>query len=504
MEPSSFKEATISNAQADLLDLIPDWVASSQALSLPLGSSAKDAMRIARAIRSAIASGDPVTLDLHDQNGSADILRGACQSLMEDCRSGPREVLQVAIAIKALLEPIRWAEDEFSERAEVLRTLSFCAWRATRLLDLATEAQRWEAEYLRLFRGSLQWEVTKGMCGSGALWPGSGNDMRTLGDGAEGIFQLLLYLRDLLETAPELVQVRMLEIHDFLRLRDEGLEPDLGSFFLGESARILGCVTRTVGRSPEVEEWLSRADAYFSRGPNPAPHLARVKANRLALLYQLNRWDLVFQAAPYLDKTFAEFAMDEDRIKLRIIWAASLKLAGRLDEALGVLSPLRESRGQIPPGLYGWVLLQSGDIYQILGDHTRAMGELLEAAQLLREGGQFTGLVQVSASISLAFRSKGMLKEALRFLESSREDHERLGMKWSEAYNRMLIAETYLAMGRSHDAEVEIRAAIPVFEDQSMVADAVAAVSLLREAIRRQQLDPPTVSDIRDRFHPKK
>ena len=72
-------------------------------------------------------------------------------------------------------------------------------------------------------------------------------------------------------------------------------------------------------------------------------------------------------------------------------------------------------------------------------------------------------------------------------------------MKSLEASNRMLIAETYLAMGRAHDAEVEIRAAIPVFEEQSMVADAVAAVNLLREAIRRQRFGPETVTDIRQR-----
>jgi hypothetical protein len=67
----------------------------------------------------------------------------------------------------------------------------------------------------------------------------------------------------------------------------------------------------------------------------------------------------------------------------------------------------------------------------------------------------------------------------------------------------MLIAETYLAMGRHHDAEVEIRRAIPVFEAQRMVADAVVAVNLLREAMRRQRLDPRPVADIHERRLPK-
>jgi tetratricopeptide (TPR) repeat protein len=195
--------------------------------------------------------------------------------------------------------------------------------------------------------------------------------------------------------------------------------------------------------------------------------------------------------------------MVEDRIKWRIVWAASLKVAGRFDEALEVLTPLRESRSEIRPGLYGWVLLQSGDIHLICGDYSRAIEELIEAARLLREGGQLTGLAEVNATISLAFRSKGMLNEAIRLLENSRQDHEKLGMKWAEAYKRMLIAETLLALGQAREAESEIRAALPVLEEQAMVADAVAAVNILREAIHQQKAGPKLISDIRERLRPK-
>jgi len=301
-----------------------------------------------------------------------------------------------------------------------------------------------------------------------------------------------------------LVQERALEIHEALVLHEGRHDPDLETFFLGESARIVGCAKRNTGQTRDAEDWLERAETHFLRGPSPAAQLTRLKANRLAILYQLNHWETVCRAAPVIDEAFAEFGMEEDRVKWGISRAASLKVAGRLVEALDVLKAFREDRLRIPRSLSGWVLLQVGDIHQILGDHELAMDELCEAAQLLRETGQFTGLAQVSAVISFAFRSKGMFKEALRFLQISRADLEHLGMQWSEAYCRMLIAETYLAMGRPHDAETEIRAAIPVFEDEGMVADAVVAVSLLREAIRRQKLEPRPVVDIRDRFRPKK
>jgi hypothetical protein len=70
-------------------------------------------------------------------------------------------------------------------------------------------------------------------------------------------------------------------------------------------------------------------------------------------------------------------------------------------------------------------------------------------------------------------------------------------MKWPEAYHRVLLAETYLAMGRPREAEIEIRAALPILEEQGMLADAVIAVNLLREAVRQRKLLPADIRDLR-------
>jgi tetratricopeptide (TPR) repeat protein len=192
--------------------------------------------------------------------------------------------------------------------------------------------------------------------------------------------------------------------------------------------------------------------------------------------------------------------MYEDRVKCRILWAGSLKLKGLLEEALDVLEPVRQSEPQTRPELYGWVLLQSGDIQQILGNYERALKELGEAARLLREGKHYVALADINWMISCIYRANGRLEEAVALLETSRQDHARLGMKWPEAYHRILIAETYLAMGRAREAEIEIRAALPILEEQGMLADAVIAVNLLREAVRQRKLQPV---DIRDSFKPK-
>ncbi len=192
--------------------------------------------------------------------------------------------------------------------------------------------------------------------------------------------------------------------------------------------------------------------------------------------------------------------MEEGRVKCRILWAGALKLAGLPNDALDVLEPVRHWRSRIRPALFGWVLLQSGDIHQNLAQYDQALEEFGEAARLLREGKQYVGLADLNSMISCIYRSQGRFDEALNLLEMSRQDHARLGMTWPEGYHRMLIAETYLAMGRPREAETEIRAALPMLEEHGMLADAVIAVNLLREAIRQRKLLP---ADIRDASKPK-
>ncbi|HZI65177.1 MAG TPA: tetratricopeptide repeat protein, partial [Thermoanaerobaculia bacterium] len=272
-------------------------------------------------------------------------------------------------------------------------------------------------------------------------------------------------------------------------------------YFLGEAARLIGLVLRSVGNAAEVEKWLDRAEEHFRTGVNREPGLARILIVRLTVFHNLGRADLVASAAPQLEAMFTRLGMEEERVKCRILWASSLKLAGRPQEALEVLEPVREWRATVRPALYGWVLLQSGDIHQNLGSYDRALEEFGEAARLLREGKQYVGLADLHLMMSCVYRAQGRLDEALHLLETSRQDHAHLAMTWPEGYHRMLIAETYLAMGRAKEAEIEIRAALPILEEQGMLADAVIAVNLLREAVRQRKLDP---EDTRRSWKPKK
>jgi tetratricopeptide (TPR) repeat protein len=318
--------------------------------------------------------------------------------------------------------------------------------------------------------------------------------------GPEAVFQALLYLRERGEATPRMVAARVRELYRAVNEDESSLPADLRVFFLSEAARVLAGVLRGIGRPSELTEWLDISEAHARLDVNPEPQLARIEMVRLLLCHEQSLHSRICRIAPRLERKFADLGMDEERVKCRIAWAAALKVLGRFEQALQVLDPVKKSRNQIRPSLYGWVLLHSGDLYQLCGDYGRALEELIEAGRLLLEGRQFTGLADVKSMISGIYRAHGRLEEAIELLKSSEQQHALLGMRSGVAYHRILIAETYLAMGRPREAEIEIRAALPIIEEQGMLADAVIAVNLLREAVRQRKLDP---ADNRESFKPK-
>ena len=480
-----------------MVGLIPAWVESGVGANAQLGKSKKEALALARDLRRSLTSSECSSIDLSNQEAASDTLHALCELIAKECLERPEPSLRLAEVLGQILGSLEWPNDEMGERERLLGSLSFSAWRASRVLRLSVRVQHWEGLYRARFRNSLLWESVESISGDEGGF--SRFLERTDDVGSEDLFQILLYLQDQRDVDPR--ETAKTAESFYRSLQKLELPEDLQEFFLAETAVLVGGALRQVAQPTVVERWAELAEVHVQDDPDPRPTKERIALLRLTCLYEQSRYDLVVKGAAALERSFENLEMDEERIKCRILWAASLKLLGRFQEALDVLKRVREWKPGIRPSLYGWVLLNSGDLHLVCGDHSLALRDLGEAETLLREGKQFTGLADVHSMISCIYRSQGMLREALHLLKSSRDEHARLGMKSLEAANRMLIAETYLAMGRHRDAEVEIRLAIPVFEDQRMVADAVVGVNLLQEAMRRQRDGGRPVGDIRT--HPR-
>jgi tetratricopeptide (TPR) repeat protein len=451
------------------------------------------------ALRERVRSRGEVEFDFGDRDQAADVLYALSSAMFDDCQDAPDHVLSDAAAFHDALSKCRWKDDEIGERETILCSLAFSCWRAARLLARSIDSQQWEEQYRLTLRGSAEWSLIGNLCQpeDGAISP-SFSGLGALNP--EELFRFLLYLRDRCDTDPQMVSLGAIRLYRELSANNIQVPSDLRLFFLGESARLAGATVRNTGVQEEASDWLDVAASHFRVGPNREPELARVSYLRLAILYRLCRFEAVYRSIPALAKSFRDFGMQEDLVKSRILWAASLKSAGECERALAVLEPLRHLKEELRPALYAWVLVELGDISQILGDYRKGFEDLEEAARLFRAGEQLLGLADVAAMIGFGLRSQGKLREAAECFQGSQEQYRQLGVRSLEAYAGILLAETYIALGSPHEAERLLLAAVPIFEEQGMIADAVAAVALLRESIRQQKLDPKMLRDLRERL----
>jgi len=76
-------------------------------------------------------------------------------------------------------------------------------------------------------------------------------------------------------------------------------------------------------------------------------------------------------------------------------------------------------------------------------------------------------------------------------------------MQHAAAYIRVVLAETLIAASRHREAEWEILAALPTIEEQKMVPEGFAAMTLLKESVRRRKTDPVALRDLREHLQTK-
>jgi hypothetical protein len=64
----------------------------------------------------------------------------------------------------------------------------------------------------------------------------------------------------------------------------------------------------------------------------------------------------------------------------------------------------------------------------------------------------------------------------------------------------LVIADLLLDLGQERQAEWEVRAALPVIEEEKMVPEGVAAYGLLLESVRRRSINRQALRDLHGYF----
>ncbi|SRR6266542_2884795 len=312
-------------------------------------------------------------------------------------------------------------------------------------------------------------------------------------------------LREQRDSNPRMVAEESSAIYRMIRACTEPLGVfDEKDYFLGESAFIAGNACRLIGLREEALRWLDRAEAGFRHTVNPGPGLSNVAYARLALRFEMGQYEDVLELIPSVSASFEKLEMDIDLAKSRLLQGMALKQCGRFQEALDALGQARNRPGVAQDAaLHARILAEVGDVHQLDGRFDEAMEAYMQAMPLLESDAPSLALADLQMFVGSAYRGQGHLKVALEALRSAASIYAELGMVTRVAYTRLFLADTLLGLGRHREAEWEILATLPIIEEQKMVPEGFAAVSLLKESVRQRKTDPKALRELRDQLQSK-
>jgi len=274
---------------------------------------------------------------------------------------------------------------------------------------------------------------------------------------------------------------------------------DERDYFLGEAALLAGNTARHCERFDVAEHWFDLSDSAFRHTVNPAPLLVRVMHARLALRYDMRRYPEVLALLPTVMAEYDRLGMASDAAKAKFLEAVTRKEVGDIDRAFVGFLSLRNSFAE-EPNFRSLVLANIAEEYGNRDNHEEAMAAYQEALELTKQTGDAVASVHLKATIGEAYRVKGRHAEAIGFLRAATQEAAEIGMHARLAYLRVLLAESLLAAGRNREAEWEILTALPVIEEQKMVAEGFAAVAILRESVSKRALDGPALAQLRQKL----
>jgi tetratricopeptide (TPR) repeat protein len=306
-------------------------------------------------------------------------------------------------------------------------------------------------------------------------------------------------LRGRRDLAPTVVETEAIDAYRWIsRPECEMGLFDERDYFLGEVSLLAAAASRQLGKREDAFRWLDRAEAGFRHTMNPAPGMANVAYVRLALRYEMGRYDDVLELSPSLESSFSKLRMPLEGVKCRLLRAMTLKQTGHHASAIDLLGNLcGEATLSADPFLGARILAELGDSQQLEGRLDLAMKAFQEALSLLREREVSLAKADLKLYVGGVHKALGALSDATESFREAQRDYQALGMRALVAYTHLVVAETLLEMRRDREAEWEILAALPDIDELKLVPEGFAAVALLRESISKRKPDTSALQKLR-------
>jgi tetratricopeptide (TPR) repeat protein len=304
-------------------------------------------------------------------------------------------------------------------------------------------------------------------------------------------------LRQLRDSAPVLVADESIYTYGRLSSAEDFGVFDERDYFLGEFSFLAGGAYRLMGKRDDAVEWLNRADSHFRHTVDPTAGLAGVAYARLALTFDAGNYERVVSEIGAVRDSFSRLGVQKEKAKCDLLEAFAQKQLGKTADALVRLSEAAKSlHGTHDRGLLSRVLVETGDIYQLQDQVGLAIACFERAAELISTDPVSIFSADVKMFLGGAYRSQNQLALALASFRAAQRDSAELELATRSAYLRLLAADTLLRMERSREAEWEILAALPTIDEQKMVPESLAAIGLLKEAVRQRKVDPALIDNV--------
>jgi tetratricopeptide (TPR) repeat protein len=318
----------------------------------------------------------------------------------------------------------------------------------------------------------------------------------------EVLLSICQYLRDRFETSPLSVREEAVFFYRFLQ---EPARP-IGSFderdyYLGEFALIAGTACRFLALRDESRRWFDLAEANFVLAHNASAHFARLAYQRLALRIEERDFGQVLTLAPQWVTAFRRLELPEDALKCRFLEAIALKETERFDEAKKTLEDIRNDAVLVKNDRLAAIASQNlFQLHSFLGQADHAIAVAQEIIPVFKRLDNRVGLAKLQLGLGYLFRSQLRLSDAVEAYRTAQGEFRQLGMHADVAGTHLVLADLLLDTGQPAQAEWEIRAALPVIDELKLVPEGIAALSLLRDSLRRRQIDRQALRNLNGYF----
>lgn len=469
----------MSSSLREIVATIPAWLTVTGDREVSIGLSHEEARGRAVVLRRLLRQGTVQPGDVVLDEELKDVFYALVDlATVEETASNASFVAE-ANAIYQFLDRVKWLEDDFNEKRDLLRRLGEAGWRALGE----------DVEVLARRRARLEDGV--------ALRELGDNPLSSRSDALVPRVASLIKSRNFSPSAAYSEAVTL-----FSLLNEAG--PTLGLFderdyLMGSVAFSAGAAVRHLGRLDEAQEWFAIAARLFSKTFAPAPLVAITGYGRLCLLFERDEYDRVLKLEPDVRESLRQAEMHSFLRKCEFVRAKSLRILGRKPQARALFESLRGRCALARDhSLESLVLICLADLVQEEGKFEYAL-ELLQRAGALQDDSDYAfANAELEVVLGDLLRKQGKLVEAISAFRSAVAKLRRLGMARWEAYSRLLLAETLLACDRAREAETELLQALPTMASLRIVPEGLTAVALLQESLRRQKVDPEALRAVRE------